>query len=286
MCAIKPTNRSRVTGLALSLAVLTSLGAAGAAPAHPPPTRQEVEPLPVAQALEPALTATPEAECGPRSQPEGGTQGRVPREDHVSGRAAKGYTCNTELVGAYTKPNPQGTVGGFKVERYVDAAGHDCAYYDTTLLAPTSLIDVEAGVNVLDMSDPSNPVLTDTLVTPAMLSPHESVVVSQQARGARRRTRQPEHLPGHRRHLRHLRGLPPPGAQGLGPDRHPRPRERHGPRRAAPSTPPRRPRRRWSRWTSPTSRRRSRSGSGPMTPTASRSQTTATVPTSPGSAPG
>ncbi len=136
--------------------------------------------MPVTQALEPALNATPEAECGPGSRPETSIQGRVPREDHESGRAAEGYTCNTEVVGTYSKPNPQGTVGGFKVERYTDASGHDCAYYDTTLLFPTSLVDVEGGVNVLDMSDPSKPVLTDKLVTPAMLSPHESLVVSQE----------------------------------------------------------------------------------------------------------
>jgi hypothetical protein len=132
----------------------------------------------VTRALEPPLNATPEAQCGPGSRPETGIQGRVPRSDHESGRAAKGYTCNTELVGSYTKPSPQGSVGGFKVERYVDAAGHDCAYYDSTLLFPTSLIDTESGVNVLDMSDPENPVLTDKLVTPAMLSPHESLVVN------------------------------------------------------------------------------------------------------------
>ena len=60
-------------------------------------------------------------------------------EDHESGRAARGFTCNTEVVGSYTKPNAVGTVGGFKVERYVDAAGHDCAYYDTTLMFPTNL---------------------------------------------------------------------------------------------------------------------------------------------------
>ena len=87
-------------------------------------------------ASEPPLTTTPRADCGPGSRPESGTQGRVSPDDHASGRAAKGFTCNTELVGQYTKPNAQGTVGGFKVERYVDAAGHDCAYYDTTLLWP------------------------------------------------------------------------------------------------------------------------------------------------------
>jgi hypothetical protein len=156
------------------------LAAAPAALAHPGPTRQTVNPLPVQQAIEPRLAPTPAAKCGPGSRPETALQGQVPAADHQSGRAAEGYTCNAELVGSYTKPNPQGTVGGFKVERYVDAAGHECAYYDTTLLAPTSLIDIEAGVNVLDMSNPREPVLTAKLVTPAMLSPHESLVVSQE----------------------------------------------------------------------------------------------------------
>ncbi len=157
-----------------------SLAVAGIALAHPAPNRQQVNPLPVQQAIEPRLAPSPEAACGPGSKPETALQGQVPAADHASGRAAEGYTCNAQLVGKYTKPNPQGTVAGFKVERYVDDSGRQCAYYDTTLLAPTSLIDVEAGVNVLDMSDPANPVLTDKLVTPAMLSPHESLVVSQE----------------------------------------------------------------------------------------------------------
>ncbi|MGH7820628.1 MAG: LVIVD repeat-containing protein, partial [Candidatus Binatia bacterium] len=58
--------------------------------------------------------ATPRAVCGPGSRPETGIQGRVSREEHDSGRAAEGYSCNTELVGAYTVPNAIGTVGGFK----------------------------------------------------------------------------------------------------------------------------------------------------------------------------
>lgn len=124
---------------------------------------------------------TPKAVCGPGSNPETGLQGRVSRADHESGRAAEGYTCNTMMVSNFFTGNPIGTVGGFKVERYTDKAGHDCAYYDTTLLYPTNAADGQAGVNVLDMSDPANPVLTARLITPAMLSPHESVVVSQQA---------------------------------------------------------------------------------------------------------
>jgi hypothetical protein len=131
-------------------------------------------------APEPPLLPTPQGPCGPGSHPETGIQGRVSPEDHESGRAAKGFTCNTTLIGSYVKPNAFGTVGGFKVERYRDAAGRDCAYYDTTLLYPTNALDGEGGVNVLDMADPTKPTLTDRLVTPAMLSPHESLVVSQE----------------------------------------------------------------------------------------------------------
>jgi hypothetical protein len=153
--------------------------------AHPgeegssPTNAEEPDPLPVRQALEPPLQATPQAQCGPGSHPETGVQGRVSRAEHESGRAAEGYTCNAEVVGRYGKQTPLGTVGGFKVERYVDEAGHDCAYYDTTLLYPTNLLDAESGVNVLDMGDPANPKLTERLVTPAMLTPHESLVLSK-----------------------------------------------------------------------------------------------------------
>ncbi|WP_428311814.1 LVIVD repeat-containing protein [Hydrocarboniphaga sp.] len=129
----------------------------------------------------PLAGPTPQAACGVGSRPETGMQGRVSQADHDSGRAAQGFTCNTELVGSYSKENVIGTVGGFKVERYVDKAGHDCAYYDSTLLFPSNILDADVGVNVLDMSDPTQPRLTARLITPAMLSPHESLVVSQEA---------------------------------------------------------------------------------------------------------
>ncbi|WP_373082363.1 LVIVD repeat-containing protein [Zhongshania sp.] len=125
--------------------------------------------------------STPRAVCGPSDRPETGMQGRVSQADHDAGLATLGFTCNTELVGSYFTPNAIGTVGGFKVERYVDKTGRECAYYDSTLLYPSNVLDMDAGVNVLDMSDPTSPLMTARLVTPAMLSPHESVVVSQQA---------------------------------------------------------------------------------------------------------
>jgi hypothetical protein len=125
--------------------------------------------------------ATPKAACGPGSRPETGLQGRVSRTEHESGRAAEGYRCNAELVGSYVVPTVYGTVGGFKVEQYTDASGRRCAYYDTTLTYPTNAGTGEAGVNVMDMSDPTRPRVATRLTTPAMLTPHESLVVSQQA---------------------------------------------------------------------------------------------------------
>ena len=128
---------------------------------------------------EPPLTATPQATCGEGSVPETGLQGRVSPEDHESGRAAAGFSCNADLVSTFAQ-GEEGTLGGFKVERYTDDTGRDCAYYDTSLLLGTDLFDGGVGVNVLDMTDPGSPVLTASLVTPAMLSPHESMLVSQE----------------------------------------------------------------------------------------------------------
>ncbi len=139
-------------------------------------------------ATEPAIAApstapVPRAQCGPGSHPETGLQGRVSLADIMSGRAAEGYRCNTELVGTELTKNPLGTFGGFKVHRYVDAAGHECAFYDLQLLVGTGILDVSKGLNagiaVLDMSNPAKPVRTATLSTLAMLTPHESLQVNQ-----------------------------------------------------------------------------------------------------------
>ena len=118
---------------------------------------------------------TPNAGCGPGSRPEPGMQGRVPADAIASGAADKGYTCNTQQVGH------EGKSGGFRVHRFVDRAGRECAYYDTTLLFPLNaqnLGDQPTGVAVLDMSDPRNPKRTTTLSTLAMQSPHESLNIS------------------------------------------------------------------------------------------------------------
>jgi hypothetical protein len=67
------------------------------------------------------------------------------------------------------------------VVRHVDRAGRECAFYDTTLVFPLNAIRLDArslGVAVVDMSDPSKPIQTATLTDPAMLAPHESLVLN------------------------------------------------------------------------------------------------------------
>ena len=118
----------------------------------------------------------PRAKCGPGSLPETGRQGRVSQKDVESGRAAKGFTCNTKLVGRFGNET-----GGYRVHRYTDQSGHECAYYDSSLLFPADLpaqADDLTGVYVLDMSNPRRPVKTANLLTPAMQSPHESLSIN------------------------------------------------------------------------------------------------------------
>ncbi|MCW2991415.1 MAG: hypothetical protein JWM73_2009 [Solirubrobacterales bacterium] len=150
------------------LGPLNDLGALGQGSGQTPDTVATQKPA------APPMDATPRATCGPGAKPEPSIQGRVP-----AGSATDGLQCNV------TQISHQGTSGGFKVYRYVDAAGHECAYYDTALLFPVNALNVNTsgvGVVVLDMSDPAKPQQTATLTEPAMLSPHESLNLNQ-ARG-------------------------------------------------------------------------------------------------------
>jgi len=135
---------------------------------------------PVTASPKPALYfgPVPRAVCGPGSDPETGIQGRVSTADVTSGRAARGYRCNTVVLGHYGRIGSTGSAGGYRVYHYVDRHGHQCAFYDSTLLFPTNATAPSTdltGVYVLDMNDPSHPVHTASLVTPAMQSPHESL---------------------------------------------------------------------------------------------------------------
>jgi hypothetical protein len=131
---------------------------------------QTPDTVPVQRPAEPPQTATPLAQCGPGSKPQPGIDGRVPE-----GSNPDGLWCNVTLVAH------QGTSGGFKTLRYIDAAGRECAFYDTALLFPTNAINLAGpslGVAVLDMSDPAHPKQTDTLTEPPTMSPHESLALN------------------------------------------------------------------------------------------------------------
>jgi hypothetical protein len=144
--------------LAVAVGVLSTIAGAGPSGAAAP----AVNPGPV-----------PRAQCGPGSLPETGAQGRVSAADIASGRAAKGYRCNTRLVSHIASS------AGYKVQRYADAHGHQCAYYDSTrAYFPGS----GQGTFVVDMTNSAKPVVTAKLTSPAMLSPHESLL-SHQGRG-------------------------------------------------------------------------------------------------------
>jgi hypothetical protein len=121
----------------------------------------------------PALTAAPAASCGTGSHPLVGEQGRVPGTAVKSAAAARGWTCNLSEVAHYPTP------GGFRVWRYTDPAGHVCAFYDTSFVAPANIISIAGGpslgVVVLDVSNPARPRHTATLTSLAMLAPHESL---------------------------------------------------------------------------------------------------------------
>ena len=128
-------------------------------------------------ATTPSEKAVPRAHCGPGALPETAAQGRVPAADYTSGRAAKGYLCNTRQVSHVA------STAGLKVFRYVDKSGHACAYYDSTQFFPTdalaNLNKDGLGVFVLDMTNPAKPTKTANLTTPAMLTPHESLQLNQ-----------------------------------------------------------------------------------------------------------
>src|SRR5205823_2147358 len=119
------------------------------------------------QYTSPSMRDTPRAVCAPGDLAERSWMGRVPMSDYLSGRAELGYTCNAKDIGH------EGLTAGYATWRYVDKAGHVCAFYDGTLTFPVNEVSRKpSGVVVLDMRDPANPRRTALLDTPAMRTPH------------------------------------------------------------------------------------------------------------------
>ena len=103
-------------------------------------------------------------------------QGRVSAADIAAGKLAKGYWCNLSVVGQ------SGTTGGFRVHRYVDKAGHECAYYDTALLFPTNALSLSARADRRRGARHEEPgqarAHDDARSRSAMQTPHESLNIS------------------------------------------------------------------------------------------------------------
>jgi hypothetical protein len=137
-----PTDARRNTLLAAVLLVAAIAGAPVHAPANAAPTEN-----------------VPRAQCGPGDRAETDLQGRVPPIERASGFA--GYDCNVDLIGQYT-----GQGAGIQLAAY-----KNCAYYHS------ANDQDDAGVQVVDVSNPTNPVATAFLTAPAMTDPWESLKV-------------------------------------------------------------------------------------------------------------
>jgi hypothetical protein len=134
----------------------------------------------------------PKADCGPGSVPETGKlQGEVTIADRESGRSAKPYRCNMELVGDYT-PDEGFEGAEWQLARYKDSSGRQCAYYSQRTVnygvsspdggTRANPILTKPGTIVLDVTDPANPKFAENIDTLGMQDPWETLKVNK-ARG-------------------------------------------------------------------------------------------------------
>ena len=110
-----------------------------------------------------AQAAVPKASCRKGDPTESGLQGETTAAERDSG--PKEYKCNADLVGQV-----QGEGASWQL-----AAWKNCAYYDQAN-NPSGL--KEPGTVVVDVSDPSHPVITDHLTDISMNDPWESLKVN------------------------------------------------------------------------------------------------------------
>ena len=195
---------------------------------------QEPAKAPVQTNPEPPLVATPRADCVSGGKREPGVQGRVPE-----GSNPDGFSCNADVIGR------AGNSGGFKVHRYVDRAGHECAFYDTALAVPDQRRQAWTGPPAASRCwtcrTRRKPVETARLTEPADALAARVAGAEHQARAAGRGGGQPVDVSRAGVDLRRQPGLPQAGAP-VDLARRPSSATRAAsPRTAAPSTPPARP---------------------------------------------
>jgi hypothetical protein len=112
--------------------------------------------------------ATKVVSCATGDVPETALQGQVPAALRAAG--FKGFHCNMEAVG-----NLRGEGGNWSTATFTDSAGHRCAYHSTATSKPSR---EHPGVPVIEITDPTKPVRTMSLTSPAMMDPWESLRVN------------------------------------------------------------------------------------------------------------
>ncbi len=110
----------------------------------------------------PSNAAIPSATCRSTDHVETGVSGEMPLADRAS--ATKAFNCNVDLVGQY-----QGEGASWQL-----TAWKNCAYFDQRRNAA----EVNRGVVVMDVSDPTHPTPTKWLSEPSMIDPWESLKVN------------------------------------------------------------------------------------------------------------
>lgn len=112
-----------------------------------------------------ANAAIPRASCRSGDRTESGMQGETTQAEVQSGANLKGFNCNVDVVGSV-----QGEGASWQ-----HTAWKNCAYYDQAN-NPKGL--QQPGTVVVDVSDPTHPVITDHLADVAMTDPWESLKVN------------------------------------------------------------------------------------------------------------
>jgi hypothetical protein len=108
--------------------------------------------------------AVPKPTCRGSDKTESGLDGQTTLGEVDAGLVAKGFNCNTDLVGQF-----QGQGASWQL-----TAWKTCAYFDQA----KNPAEANPGTVVLDVSNPANPQATAYLADEAMLDPWESLKVN------------------------------------------------------------------------------------------------------------
>jgi len=111
------------------------------------------------------------AACSSDERPESGLQGQIPMAERTAG--FKGFNCNLQVLSATQSAKaPNGERLFQQTAMMRDTSGRTCIYGGGAFLE-------HLGTVVIDVTDPSQPVETSYLTTPAMQNPGEGLKVHE-----------------------------------------------------------------------------------------------------------